>query len=100
MGAPSSSGLRERTRRAVRDELMLTAVNLFAGNGYAETTVGEIAVAGGMSESSFFRYFTSKEDVVLHGFELLGRTLAERLARLPPDLPAWAALRATFEAVA
>jgi AcrR family transcriptional regulator len=93
-------GLRERTRRAVRDELMLTAVELFATNGFAETTVGQIATAAGMSERSFFRYFDTKEDVILLGFERLGEGLADRLAELPPDLPAWSSLRVTFEAVA
>ncbi|HEY0803723.1 MAG TPA: TetR family transcriptional regulator [Pseudonocardiaceae bacterium] len=100
MSAAQPEGLRERTRRAVRDELMLTAVELFAKNGFAETTIGQIAAAAGMSERSFFRYFPTKEDVVLRGFELMGNGLADRLSQLPPDLPAWASLRATFEAVA
>lgn len=93
-------GLRERTRRAVRDELMAAAVDLFTTRGYAETTIGEIAAAAGMSERSFFRYFATKEDVVLHGLDLMGQALADRLANLPADLPAWPALRATFDPVA
>jgi AcrR family transcriptional regulator len=100
MGASPPEGLRERTRRAVRVELMVTAVELFTSQGYAETTVGEIAAAAGMSERSFFRYFATKEDVVLGGFELVGQALADRLAQLPPDLPAWPALRAAFDGVA
>jgi AcrR family transcriptional regulator len=79
---------------------MVTAVELFASRGYAGTTVGEIAAAAGMSERSFFRYFDSKEDVVLRGFERMGQALADRLAQLPPELPAWLSLRAAFEAVA
>jgi AcrR family transcriptional regulator len=79
---------------------MMTAVRLFASRGYAETTIGEIAAAAGMSERSFFRYFDTKEDVVLRGFELMGQALADRLAQLPPDMPAWPSLRAAFEAVA
>lgn len=99
MDTAPREGLRERTRRAVREELMSTAVTLFATRGYAETTIGEIAAAAGMSERSFFRYFASKEDVVLSGLDRLGEVLVDRLAHLPPDLPAWPALRATFDAV-
>jgi AcrR family transcriptional regulator len=100
MATSRPEGLRERTRRAVRDEVMVTAVALFASRGYAETTVAEIAAAAGVSERTFFRYFATKEDVVLRGFELLGAALADRLAQLPPELPAWPSLRATFEGLA
>jgi AcrR family transcriptional regulator len=86
------------SRRA--DELIMTAVTLFASQGYAETTIGEIAAAAGMPERSFFWYFDTKEDVVLRGFELMGQALADHLAELPPDMPAWSSLRAAFEAVA
>jgi AcrR family transcriptional regulator len=79
---------------------MLTAVKLFASHGYAETTVGQIAAAAGMSERSFFRYFGTKDDVVLRGFEIMGQNLVNRLAQLPPDVRAWPALRAAFDGVA
>jgi AcrR family transcriptional regulator len=100
MAASQPEGLRERTRRAVRDEVMITAVALFVRQGYAATTVAEIAAAAGVSERTFFRYFATKEDVVLWGFELLGAALADRLAQLPPELPAWPSLRATFKGLA
>jgi AcrR family transcriptional regulator len=79
---------------------MATAMDLFAARGYAETTVSEIAATAGISERSFFRYFASKEDVVLSSLDRLGEALVDRLAHLPPDLPAWPALRTTFTVVA
>jgi AcrR family transcriptional regulator len=50
-----------RTRRAIQDQ----AMRLFLAKGYAATTVQEIATAAGVSHMTFFRYFPTKEDVVL-----------------------------------
>src|SRR3954451_4510921 len=59
------AGLRERkkakTRAAIRDH----AMRLFEEQGYAATTVDQIAEAAEVSQSTFFRYFPTKEDVIL-----------------------------------
>ena len=91
--------LRERTRRAVRAELAAAAMDLFASRGFDATTVDEIAAAVGLSKRSFFRYFTSKEDVVLGNLEETGRALAERVGARPVGEPAWPALRAGFDLI-
>ncbi len=97
LGPGLGLGLRERTRRAVRAELMTVAMELFARKGYDATTIEEIAAAAGMSRSSFFRYFASKEDVVLDHLDALGESLAEALAQRPADEDAWTALRRAFD---
>jgi len=59
------AGLRERkkakTRAAIRDH----AMRLFEEQGWAATTVEQIAEAAEVSQSTFFRYFPTKEDVIL-----------------------------------
>lgn len=55
---------RDRRRLRTRRELALAAVDLFEANGFADTTVEEIALAADYSASSFFRLFPRKEDAV------------------------------------
>lgn len=55
------TGKRARTRH----RLVECALELFDANGYEQTTVAQIAAAAGVSEMTFFRYFSSKEQVVL-----------------------------------
>lgn len=87
------SGLRERTRRAVRAELAELAVGMFAERGFEETTVEDIAAAAGLSKRSFFRYFPSKEDVVFGDVEEVAAGIAEAVRARPAGEPAWTCLR-------
>ena len=92
--------VRERTRRAVRGELAQLAVSLFVEKGYDETTIDDLAAAAGMSKRTFFRYFASKEELVMGKYEVLGEQLAEDLAARPAGEPIWVSLRQIFKRVA
>ncbi|HET9142453.1 TetR family transcriptional regulator [Actinophytocola sp.] len=61
----SAPDWRERKKAQTRMRLQEQALRLFAEHGYEATTVEQIAVAAGVSHMTFFRYFPTKEDVVL-----------------------------------
>jgi AcrR family transcriptional regulator len=51
-------------RRQMRQELASAAMDLFANQGYEETTVDQIAAEAGVARRTFFRYFRSKEEAI------------------------------------
>lgn len=62
---PDESGLRERKKEQTRRSLRDSAAVLFARHGFAGTTVADIAAGANVSERTFFRYFESKEALLL-----------------------------------
>src|SRR5271156_439037 len=86
------SGLRERKKARTRASIREHALRLFREQGYQATTVEQIAEAAEVSQSTFFRYFPTKEDVVLRDdFEL---RIFEAFERQPPQLAPIPAIRA------
>jgi AcrR family transcriptional regulator len=62
---PPAVGLRERKKVKTRAAIQQQAMRLFRERGYHATTVEQIAEAAEISPSTFFRYFPTKEDVVI-----------------------------------
>jgi AcrR family transcriptional regulator len=91
--------LRDHAREAVRAEVQRQAWRLFADHGYEATTVDRIAAASGMSRRTFFRYFASKDDLVLARMVESGGQIAAALEARPAAEPAWVALRSAFQVI-
>jgi AcrR family transcriptional regulator len=83
--------LRERKKAKTRDTIRRQALRLFREQGYEATTVEQIAAAAEVSPSTFFRYFPTKEDVILaDDYDPL---LFAAFQAQPPEVPPIAAVR-------
>jgi AcrR family transcriptional regulator len=76
-------------------------LRLFAEQGYDATTVDQIAAAAEISPSTFFRYFKTKEDVVLEDEydELMVRGMSTLAADMPPITAVRHVMRAALESM-
>jgi AcrR family transcriptional regulator len=90
-------GLRERKKARTRAALREHALRLFGEQGYQRTTVEQIAAAAEVSPSTFFRYFPTKEDLVLQ--DDMDTRMVEAFERQPPGLGPIAAVRAATREV-
>ncbi|MBB6123362.1 TetR/AcrR family transcriptional regulator [Sphingobium subterraneum] len=93
----SQVGLRERTRRAVQKEITEAANALFLARGYEQTTIEDIASAVGLSQRSVFRYFPSKEELIIGKFEFVAEEMLEIFRTRPAHEPVWDSLRRMFD---
>ncbi len=90
--AARPAGLRERKKARTRAAIREHALRLFREQGYPATTVEQIAAAAEVSPSTFFRYFPTKEDVVLQ--DDLDVLALDAFERQPAGLSAISAFRA------
>jgi AcrR family transcriptional regulator len=90
--------IRSRARDAVRLELAEAVIRVFADRGYDAVTVEEAATAVGVSRATFFRYFPTKEDVVVTAVESGHPDYAAALAAVPVGAHSgWGLARAALE---
>ncbi|MFD7435429.1 TetR family transcriptional regulator [Streptomyces sp. NPDC059861] len=85
-------GRREAHKAATRRALQEAAHRMFEERGYARTTVRDIAAAAGVTERTFFRYFPSKEDLVLDETLDLAPVMRARVIARPAEEDPYAAV--------
>jgi AcrR family transcriptional regulator len=86
-------GLRERKMLKLRAQLIDAALSLFTTTGFEATSVDDIVAKVEVSRRTFFRYFNSKEDVVLAFTDRVGEEIRTWLAARPEGEPPLTAVR-------
>lgn len=90
-GTSDRPGLRERKKARTRAAIQSHALRLFTDQGYDQTTIDQIIDAADVSASTFFRYFPTKESVVL--FDDFDPRIIAAFQAQPQGVPPVAALR-------
>jgi AcrR family transcriptional regulator len=88
---------REIARAAVQAELSLAAYELVVEKGYDNVTLDDMAAAGGVSRSTFLRYFHTKDQAILVALKAYVERMADALRSRPHEEDDWVALRSAIE---
>jgi AcrR family transcriptional regulator len=83
-------------RRALRVELSEAALPLVIERGFEATTMEDLATAAGVSRRTFFRYFSSKDDVVFAFLDQWAARLAADIIARPADEDPVVAVQQSF----
>ncbi|MBW4077468.1 MAG: TetR family transcriptional regulator [Acidobacteria bacterium] len=83
-----------------RGRLVEAALALYVERGFEQTTVMEIAKRAGLTERTFFRYFTDKREVLFWGAASLQELFVDTLRSVPESVVPIDAVAATLNVVA
>ncbi|GAB3416433.1 TetR/AcrR family transcriptional regulator [Flindersiella endophytica] len=93
----TTPGLREQKKKRTREAIRSAAIDLFERQGYSATTVDQIAAAAEVSPATFFRYFPTKEALVVS--DEYDDLFVPTMQAGPPGEPPLEMLRRTFKHV-
>ncbi|MCU1691565.1 MAG: hypothetical protein JWM64_656 [Frankiales bacterium] len=85
----------ERRRRVIRREIEECGLELLAERGFDDVSIEDIAVAAGISPRTFFRYFATKDELVMAMPLRAAEAMCEAVAARPAGeglLDAWRAV--------
>jgi AcrR family transcriptional regulator len=92
------TGLRDRKKARTRDAIADAAISLFLTHGFDPVSVNDIAAAAEVSKPTLFRYFATKEDLVLHRFADHNGEAARVVRERAPGVAPLTALHEHFRA--
>jgi AcrR family transcriptional regulator len=78
---------RDRKKQATRDAIIEAALDLFEQQGFTATTIDEISERADVAQRTFFRYFETKEAVLLPDADRRGALFSASLNSQPTDQP-------------
>lgn len=81
-----------------RERLEAAALDLFAENGYEDTTVAQIADRAGLNRATFFRHFADKREVLFGGEDVLAGLFADGIRAVPAGAALSEYLQAAYAA--
>ncbi len=90
--SPRTKQANEQLKQKRREQIILTALKIFAKRGFHRTSVSEIAKAAGISKGLMYNYFDSKEDLLItvleyvlqQAFDTIFNSIAEKSKTLSP----------------
>jgi AcrR family transcriptional regulator len=88
--------IRDRKARETRTRIAEAALELFVAQGYAETTIDQIAESAGVGRRTVFRHFTTKEAMLFDHLSVRRDYALQRLQERPPSEPALVSLHAVL----
>lgn len=92
-GMTEPVGLRERKKARVRETIAATAIRMFLESGFDQVSITDIAQEAEVARRTLFKYFPTKEDLVLQRFADHEDEAARIVRARRPDQPPLDALR-------
>lgn len=89
-----------RWEPGAQERLQTAALELYARQGFEQTTAADVAQAAGLTERTFFRYFADKREVLFVGQEQFQQVFLDGLATAPADASALDAVACALQGAA
>ena len=85
-GAELPNALHSRKQELVRDAIYNAAIDLFARDGFDETTLEDVSTAAGVSARTLYRYFANRDELLAHGVVGYGKRLVTAVNECPTKM--------------
>ena len=93
VSAAQRGNLQSKKQDLVRHEIWTAAIDLFYSEGFDAVTVDQIAERAGVSRRTYFRYFSSKDDLMGQTLKSYGELLSNAIHSQSADMGAYEAAK-------